>query len=323
MILFLHGADTFRSRKQLHEMIAKFRQDRDPQGMNMAHLVADEVEQGQMQEQLYASPFLADKRLLVVEKLLQSKHGDFISQLLDVIKEKKLPDTTTLLLWEEEKVGRSKAVKELFELLKKEKFTYEFPALTGRALEQWIESEIQKKGGTCDRGVGAAIARGTGESMWQINGIVEQLVAYCDGRAIGVDDVTLFVSERADDNIFALAEAIVQRQGEKAYAMIQQQYAIGEDAHFCLAMTARQIRILLEMRDYIDRTSVTDSKQLASALGIHPFVAKKSLPLAQRYSLPQLERLYRALLDIDIKTKTGQGTQSLLLDLFVGKLAKV
>jgi hypothetical protein len=40
----------------------------------------------------------------------------------------------------------------------------------------------------------------------------------------------------------------------------------------------------------------------------------------RRYPLMKLKDIYEQLLQIDIKTKTGQGGQSELLDLFVGKV---
>ena len=42
--------------------------------------------------------------------------------------------------------------------------------------------------------------------------------------------------------------------------------------------------------------------------------------MVKKYNLEKLKELYSRLLQIDIKTKTGQGGQSLLVDLFVGKL---
>jgi DNA polymerase III delta subunit len=62
------------------------------------------------------------------------------------------------------------------------------------------------------------------------------------------------------------------------------------------------------------------SDALAKTLGLHPFVVKKTLPLVRRYPLEKLKDIYEQLLQIDIKTKTGQGSQSELLDLFVGKI---
>ena len=101
--------------------------------------------------------------------------------------------------------------------------------------------------------------------------------------------------------------------------MIREQYAKGEDAQFIFAMLIRQFRILLELRDLFDREDNLNSDVIAKQLGLHPFVVKKSLPFVKKYTLTELKRIYSSLLDMDIETKTGQGDQSVLLDVFVGR----
>ena len=74
-------------------------------------------------------------------------------------------------------------------------------------------------------------------------------------------------------------------------------------------------------RDLFEREDNLQSNVLAQKLGLHPFVVKKSLPLIKRYTLKELELIYNQLLNLDIKTKTGQGDQRMLIDLFVGKVS--
>ena len=65
---------------------------------------------------------------------------------------------------------------------------------------------------------------------------------------------------------------------------------------------------------------IIPSDQVAKRLGVHPFVVKKNLYLVKRYSFDKLKKIHQQLLEIDLKTKTGQGDQSLLVDLFVNKV---
>src|SRR3989338_10197408 len=100
MIIFLYGPDTFRSRQHLHKMMAKFRSERDPDGLNLVRVDATKETAGQILEQILAVPFLAEKRMVVVENLLESKHDELQTELLKLIEEQRLSPANVLVFWE-------------------------------------------------------------------------------------------------------------------------------------------------------------------------------------------------------------------------------
>jgi DNA polymerase-3 subunit delta len=366
MLIFLHGPDTFRSRQQLKKMIVKFKHDRDPQGLNVVVLDAEKTEPGKIMEQVLATPFLAERRMVVIENLLVSKNQDLMKDLLQRIEDNKISEATVLLFWEGTSEFKNKAAKELFACLEKEKYAQSFTEITGAKLLAWIDSEVKERGGKIERDAVQYLAQNVGGDMWRLNSLLDQLVAYSQchserpegveeslledsakdskissdkkdaqhlekgsldsvpkGTALGmttVADVQLFLDEKADDNIFNLVDAIVGKQPKAVYKMIQEQYQKGEDAQYIFSMILRQFRILLEMRDLFERDDAIQSNVLAQKLDLHPFVVKKSLPLVKKYKMEELKEIYSRLLELDIQTKTGQGGQELLLDLFVGRV---
>lgn len=348
MIIFLYGPDTFRSRKQLKQMIEKFKKDRDPQGLNVVRLDAERVEPGRILTEMLSSPFLAERRMIVVENLLTSKHEDVMQDILRRIEEKSLPESNVVVFWDavsapsekKKKEARgpspkTKVAKELFARLQKEKYAQAFDEMTGAKLSAWIVSEVKERGGMIEKQAVQYLAQNIGNDMWRLNSLIEQLIAFNGapvereplsgsplkgGRDIAVADVQLFLDEKADDNIFNLVDAIVAKQGRQAFAMIQEQYRRGEDAQYIFAMLLRQVRILLELRDLFEREDAAQSHTLADRLGLHPFVVKKSLPIVKRYTMDELRRIYGALLELDVKTKTGQGRPEVLLDVLVGRV---
>ena len=62
--------------------------------------------------------------------------------------------------------------------------------------------------------------------------------------------------------------------------------------------------------------------QIASAAGLAPFVVEKSLPLARRFTFGQLEDAHRALLEIDVALKRSRMTPELALDLLALEFGK-
>lgn len=309
----------------MHKMTDKFKADRDPQGLNVVCLDA-EITKENIVEHLLATPFLAEKRMVVLERLLSSKQIQAQEDVLLRIKEGRLPKETVLLFWEgESATKKTNLVKDLFVLLKKEQYAQEFAMLTGTELERWIAEEIAVRGVTADKEAVSFLAKNSRGNLWQVSTLVDQAASYRAGSSqpptITRADLALFLEEKVDDNIFNLVDAIVAGNGKVAFSMMAEQYRQGNDAGYLFAMILRQFRIFLDMRDAMDRDNALTGDTLAKALGIHPFVVKKSLPLLRRYTAADLRRLYEALLQIDINTKTGRGSQSLLLDIFVGRLA--
>lgn len=322
MFIYLHGPDTFRSRQQLKKMIAKFKTDRDPQGLNVVVLDIEKEETGNVLQQILAAPFLAERRMIVLENLLSATgKKDLQEEIFDRIKDKKIPESNVLLFWESADKPKTDVAKKLQKVLSKEKFAQEFTELKGVQLSSWIKQEIEERGHKIHPQALQYMVANIGTDTWFVHSLVEQLISYKE--EITIADVELFLDERADDNIFNLVDAIVEKQPKQVFRMIREQYAQGKDPQYVFAMILRQFRILLELRDAYDREDNILSSELAKKLGLHPFVVKKSLPFVKRYNLGYLKNIYKALLEFDIKTKTGQGDQSVFLDLFVGRLCVV
>lgn len=311
-------------------MITKFKADRDPQGFNVAILDCSQETQEKILEQVMAMPFLAEKRLIILENLLSAtKKGQLQEEILERVKDKKLPEENIYLFWEGDLKPKTNTAKELFKILSKEKYAQEFITLAGTKLSAWAEAEVKNRKGKISREALNYLTNNIGGDMWQLNNIIDQLIAFkatpetkksVEQDEIKISDVQLFLNEKIDDNIFNLVDAITAGQTKKAYSMIREQYKKGEDSLYILAMLIRQFRILIELRDLFDREDNLASDALAKKLELHPFVVKKSLPFIKRYTLNELKNIYQKLLEIDIKTKTGVAKPDLLLDLFVGSI---
>lgn len=317
MIIFVYGTDGFRIHEHVHKLATRFSAERDPQQLNFARIDCQKQPQGLM-EQIFAAPFLAEKRMVVVEHVLASSNKELQQALLEKVEEQAIPDTTILVLVEHQEKFKTKLAKQLFERLSKEKFAQQFSSLTGAQLAGWIASEVQSRSGSIERNAAQHIAMHAGD-MWRIHSLIDQLCAYKQGKEITIADVELFVEKQADDNIFTLVDAIVGKRKKDVFAMLEQQYNNGKDAGYIFAMLLRQFRILLELRELIDTGNNMRDPGLAKAMGLHPFVVKKSIPAAQKFSLEQLHNIYDQLLSIDIKTKKGLANQRLLIDVFVAE----
>lgn len=320
MVIYIYGEDSYRSRQYLSDQITKFKTARDPQGYNVAIFDAQKVEPGKILSEILSSPFLAEKRLIVVENILSISDKDFLGGLIERIEEKKIPESNIVIFWQSEKLSKVKEAKELEAILKKEKYAQEFEALAGSALSAWISTEVKKRNGKISNQAVSYLAQNTAGDIWFLTSLLDQLVAYTSGEEIGLSQVNLFLDEKVDDNAFNMVDAVVSGNKKQAYKLLQEQRRMGEDNFKIFGLIVWQFRTLLAARSLFDISENMSSDAMAKELGIHPFVLKKSLSLVKRYNKKQLNDIYAQLLDLDFKAKTGQADLGLGLDLLIQKI---
>lgn len=320
MVIYIYGEDSYRSRQYLSGQIEKFKTARDPQGYNVAILDAQKDEPSKILSEILSSPFLAEKRLIVVENILSISNKEFLGGLIERIEDKKIPESNIVIFWQSEKLSKVKEVKELEAILKKEKYTQEFEALEGLALSAWITSEVKKRNGKISNPAINYLAQNTAGDIWFLSSLIDQLVAYTKGEEIGLSEVNLFLDEKVDDNAFNMVEAVVSGNKKQAYKLLQEQRRIGEDNFKIFGLIVWQFRTLLALRSLFEAEDNLTSDAMAKTLGIHPFVVKKNMALVKRYNKKQLSDIYAQLLDMDFKAKTGGSDLGLELDLLIQKI---
>lgn len=321
MIIYLYGEDTFGSRLYLSQQVERFKKERDPQGMNVVFLDGQKQNSSQLWNDISSSPFLAEKKMIIIKNVLSTKDAEVLESFVVGIKEKKIPEKNVIIFWQGETLGKSKVVQELQKLLTKEKWAKEFPALVGASMVAWIKTEVVNRGGSIASAAAIYLSQNIGKDVWYANSLIDQLLAYTHKKEISLADVQIFLEEKTDDNIFNMVDAIVAGNKKIAFKLLTEQRRLGEEEGYIFSMILRQFRILISMRDLFNRQENISSDELAKLLSLHPFVAKKSLPLIKKYSLDKLKNMYTQLLEIDIKTKTGFADQSWLIDVLVGKLS--
>lgn len=320
MILYIFGTDTFRSRQYLKKNIDQFKKQRDPHGYNTVILDGKKMEAGKMWTEVMAMPFLADKKMIVIENVLSNNDKELLGEILGRLKDKKFPENNVVIFWQGEPLSKIKEVKELQTLLSKEKYAQEFVALEGTQLSAWIQKETETRGGKIDKDTLQFLCQNLGGEMWSLDTVIDQLVAYAGGRSISLKDVQMFLEEKVDDSAFNMVDAIVSGNHKLAFKLLNEQRRLGEDDARLFGLILWQFKVILQIADLIQNNPSIGSDGAAAQLGIHPFVIRKNFAVARKYTMAQLERIYQNLMEIDIKTKTGQANQGLMIDLLVAKI---
>jgi DNA polymerase III subunit delta len=319
MLIFLYGKDTFRSRQRLKQMKKKFQADRDPQGLNTLEIDCTKTDPAEITNIMLSAPFLAEKRMVILQNFLTSKHKKLQENILQRIEEKTLPEDTIYIFFESTDTFRNKLNKSIFSRLSTEKFSQKFDLLSGSQLQAYIAEEIQKKNMDIEQKALIHFSQNAPVDMWKTSQIIEQVINTAQGDSIKLEDVEYFLPKKIDDNIFNLIDFIAQKKHKHVFSMIRKQTETN-DAHYVFAMILRQMKILLNLKDAETRGENIRNPLLAKKMKLHPYVIKKSIPLLQSYSLNQLKNIHLQLLEIDKAIKLGTKAD-VLVDILVGKLA--
>ena len=324
MFYLFHGEDEF-SRS---ETLAVFREKIGDPGLaelNTTIFDGSKVTLGELQHACSSIPFLADRRLVIVEGLLtrlgsKGKEGspaawqkEYLEKLTQYLQ--RLPETTRLVLVEDRPIGKSNPVHRLA-LADERGHVKEFKAPQGRALNHWIEERVRKKGGQINPPAVETLAAFVGGDLRLLDQEIEKLIAYVDrARPISEDDVRLLVSYVREANVFEMVDALGLRDGQRAAKLLHQLLDEGEHPLALLGMIVRQFRIMIQVKELNGQG--LSQQDIAAKLKLHRFVVKKAVRQAMNFSMEQLEAIYRKLLETDVAIKTGQMDDVLALDMLV------
>lgn len=317
MVIYLYGSDTKRSREHLEKMVEKFYRERDPQKMNVCRIVVGGEDAGDVRGQLLTAPFLADKRLVVVERMVESGDADLLAWFTDRFLEKEPPSDTIVILWEEEPVKKSKNGGEVLHArLSQTKFAQSFEQLEGKKREDWVVRLITDRGGKITTDAVQELHRRVSDDFALTNA-VDTLVSFVDGAPITHKELDLFLPPDIENKIFDAMDNLASKKRDVAMKLLAQVWYVDNDPVYIFAMLHRQVRLLLQTRELVDDNPQISEQTVSKQLGVHAFVAKKLLGQARSWTRADLVAWYDRLIEIDYAIKHGTTDPRVLIDKFV------
>jgi len=330
MIILIHGEEEFLRAEAVRELKTALTPP-EMADLNTTRLDGQRIALRDLQQACDTVPFLASRRLVIVDSLLsrlaggsERKRGPaqegYLRGLVAYLD--RVPESTDLAFVEEKSLGRGHPVLQRLQALEREdraRIVLCAPK-RGNDLIVWVEARAQAKGGQITRDTTHELIRIVGDDLRLLDQELEKLIAYTAGeRAIRPDDVRLLVPEARQANIFHMVDALGQGNGRRAMALLHRLLDEGAAPLYVLAMIVRQYRLLLQVKDLVAQGFRPQA--IARELKLPHFVVDKMLRQARRYSLPQLETIYERLLETDLAIKTGEMEPVLALDVLVAELS--
>jgi DNA polymerase-3 subunit delta len=327
----LHGEDDF----SLHQALEEIKRgigDQTALATNTTVLDGQQVTVDQLRTVCETMPFLAEKRLVIIQGLLErfepkiqsgrQKKTTSASTRQDESKSLgeylgKIPDSTVLALID----GKIKGKNPLFrELSAKAKVMF-FPLLKEAKLRQWVQERVEEKGGNMSPQAVDLLTRFVGGNLWIMTSEIDKLVLFTSGRRIEEEDVRRVVSYAQEANVFAMVDAILEFKAGLAEQLLEQLLQQGAAPAYLLVMLSRQVRMIVRVKELRrqrkSEIEIQDKLDLPSE-----FALRKTSEQANRYSLERLKQVYHQLLEADLSMKTGKYDAELALNILIAELCQ-
>ncbi len=325
-----HGADEFTRA----ETLADFKHRLGPPDtvdLNTTILDGGTLTLAKLRHACETIPFLAEKRLVIVEGLLtrlaprkdrelSASQRELLTALADYLP--RLPETTRLVFIEDKPLPVRHSMLQLAQR-EEQGYVKRFDPPDAKVLPRWIEKRVSKYGGEIEPQAARQLAAVVGTDLRLLDQEIIKLVTYTQpptgGQAITIADIETVVPYAQAAVVFDLVDALGRRDGRTAAQTLHRLLDAGEHPLMLLAMIVRQFRLLIQVKEL--KAGGSTPHDIAKALRLHPFPARKLHTQATHFTAAQLEAVYRHLLDTDVAIKTGKIDPEVALDLLVAGLA--
>ncbi len=347
MFYILHGEDELAR----SDLVAEFKSkigDETTRDLNVTVLDGRKVTLGELRHAADAIPFLADKRLVIVEGLLtrltsrRGQEGDeaepagsareLLKGLVDYLPQ--VPESTRLVFVEPRSLPASHPVLKLA-LQTDRRTVKELPLPSKESMVSWVQKRARLHGGEFTSQAATALVAAVGYDprpsdrdrtpeqgvkLRQLDQEIRKLLTYVNwSRPVEPRDVHVMVADAQQGDLFGMIDAIAGGNGKKAIVELHRLIDRGKSPLELFGMIVRQFRLMIQIKELTEQG--LSSAAIAERLSLHPFVAEKTGRQAQAFSMEQLERVYHHLLEMDVGIKTGQIEDVAALDLLVAGLA--
>ncbi|MDZ4719523.1 MAG: DNA polymerase III subunit delta [Roseiflexaceae bacterium] len=314
MIFLLHGPDEYRRSAALARLRATI--PLDLRDLNSTTLDGRRLKLDTLVAACEAFPFIAEKRIVVVADLLKYQKAGADRDALRAYLER-IPPTCDLIFVESEEFDKRNAI---FTYLKKAAEVQEFAQLEAAELTRWLAERVQERKARLDPQAAQRLVAFVGGDTRALVNELEKLASYVgQGGRISIQVVDLLVQDEQEQNLFAFIDELSARRRGPALASVRRLLDEGQAATYIIFMVARQLRILLGVKELLSQRLRPDD--IAAKLGQKPFVVRKALDQARGFTDEELVRLHDRVLMLDHATKTGRMEAETGLELLVAEFS--
>lgn len=307
MIIFLYGKDTYRMREKMKEIVEHYKKVHQS-GLNLKYF--DDF--SNFEDNIKQTSMFKEKKLVIINDLFSN------SEFKEKFSKKKkdfLESEDIILIYQEKDFVKSDS---LYRFLKKNIKSQEFELLTGQKLKNWTKKEFGKYKTEIEPMALDLLIEYVGSDLWKMNNEILKLVNYKNRKIINKGDIQLLIKSKIETDIFKTIDALAGKNKKQALELLHKHLEKGDSPLYLISMINYQFRNLLIIKDLTEKSKPYNL--ILKASGLHPFVVKKSYYQSQKFTFPELKKIYQKIFEIDFSIKTGRIEPGAGLDLLIAQI---
>lgn len=306
------GEEDFARKAAVDAFIKHFEKDPLFQ-LNMHIFEGKETPAEKIFEAAEALPVMSEEKLIVIKnsgifKSTSESQKKIFTELFD-----NLPDFLSIVFDEDEIDGRSG-------LLKKAKTAgifAEFKYKTHAELVTYCGKAFAKEGISVSPDVLSKFVFSCDEGLTSINSEMDKLIAFAmDKKSITEDDIDAIVKKSLKSRVFEMLDAMIEGKTSLVLPMLEEMKLCREAPIKILVLIGRQACMLSKTRILLD----AGANDIATQLGLKPFIAQKYIAQARRLTADRAKNLIDKCLAADYSIKSGENSDWAALELLVADI---
>lgn len=288
MIITLAGKNQLLLRRRLDRLVEQFLKDENE--LALERIDGSEADYGQILDAVSSTPFLADKKMVILRQLSANKRAaEKIEQLISAV------SPTTQLIIVEPDVDRRTGY---FKALKASTGLEEFDDLDAGNLPRWIVTEANSRGGGISHTDANYLVERVGTHQLMLASELEKLITF--SPSINRDTIDQLTEKTPQSKTFDLLDAMFLGQKDKALRIYEEQRSQKVEPQAILALIAWQLNIIALAKWAADKSPA----QIAKDAGLNPYPLGKAQRLAAKLPKDKINRMVNEAIDIDCRSKT-------------------
>ena len=278
--------------------------------MNLHCFEGKGIEPGEVIDLAETMPFLAERRVLVIENSgFLKKGGEALAEYLAE------PAPTAFFVFVEAEIDkRSK----LYKAVSTKGRIIDCKTPDEAMLKRWILELFTKEGKKITQRDLDFFLDKTGTDMENIRGEVEKLVCYClEKDVITAQDMEEICVRQVNSRIFDMVEAVADKRQRRAMDLYYDLLTLKEPPMRILFLIARQFNLLLQVKEL--KNKGYDAAVIGTKVGLAGFIARKYVAQAAKFKEAELKKALEDCVEAEESVKTGRMGDVMSVELLIVK----